>query len=105
MASVGVNTFAASFVGDYADPVVIAGVPTHNGDEEIIVRITSVDTRTKTIQFCESPLLPAGPAYMYPYQDVNLIWGAVRQMLTRPTTRAKEPRAPPPSIRLRKWPG
>ena len=50
--NVGVNTFAASFSGDYASPVVIAGVPSHNGDEEIVVRVTSVDTTTKTIQFC-----------------------------------------------------
>ena len=49
--NVGVSTFAASFAGDYAQPVVIAGVPTHTGDEEIIIRVTSVDTRTKTIQF------------------------------------------------------
>ena len=50
---VGVQTFAASFTGDYTNPVVIAGVPTSRGDEEIVIRVTSIDTRTKTIQFCE----------------------------------------------------
>ena len=53
--SAGVSTFAASFSGDYVHPVVIAGIPTHNGDEEIVVRITSIDTRTKTIQFYADP--------------------------------------------------
>lgn len=50
--NVGASTFAASFSGDYINPVVIAGVPSHNGDEEIVIRVTSVDTITKTIQFC-----------------------------------------------------
>ena len=57
--NVGVTTFATSFSGDYANPVVIAGVPSHNGDEEIVVRVTSVDRTTKTIQFCASPSPPA----------------------------------------------
>ena len=51
---VGVATFAASFTGTYVNPVVIAGVPTARGSEEIVVRVTSIDTRTKTIQFCAS---------------------------------------------------
>ena len=53
MMQVGVQTFAASFTGDYTNPVVIAGVPTSRGTEEIVIRVTSIDTRTKTIQFCE----------------------------------------------------
>ena len=28
------------------------GIPSHNGDEEIVVRITNVNPATKTIQFC-----------------------------------------------------
>ena len=28
------------------------GIPSHNGDEEIVVRITNVNAATKTIQFC-----------------------------------------------------
>ena len=28
------------------------GIPSHNGDEEIVARITNVNPATKTIQFC-----------------------------------------------------
>ena len=41
------------------------GIPSHNGDEEIVVRITNVNAATKTIQFCaqnasSGPLLESG---------------------------------------------
>jgi hypothetical protein len=49
--STGTSTFAASYLGDYIEPVIIAGIPSHNGDEEIVVRITSFDAETKTMQF------------------------------------------------------
>ena len=51
----GISTFAASFAGAYRDPVVIAGIPSHNGAEEIVVRITNVNAATKTIQFYADP--------------------------------------------------
>ena len=50
--STDTTTFAASYLAPYSDPVIIAGIPTHNGDEEIVVRITNVNPATKTIQFC-----------------------------------------------------
>ena len=51
----GIETFVASFSGDYVDPVVIAGVPSKNGEEQIVVRITNINTLTKTIQFYADP--------------------------------------------------
>ena len=54
--STDTTTFAASYLAPYSDPVIIAGIPTHNGDEEIVVRITTFDRRTRTIQFyCDAP--------------------------------------------------
>lgn len=98
--NVGVTTFATSFSGDYANPVVIAGVPSHNGDEEIVVRVTSVDRTTKTIQFCAQP--PHLHPRLAPLRRCRLALSApcpVRpQTPTRRTIRARAPPAQPHSI-------
>jgi hypothetical protein len=47
----GMQTFSVSYTGEYTKPVVIGGIPTSNGEEEVVVRITSINRRTKTISF------------------------------------------------------
>lgn len=99
--NVGVTTFAASFSGDYTNPVVIAGVPSHNGDEEIVIRVTSVDTHTKTIQFCAHSLAPNPTLNSAPLPPPPKLMGAPParpQTLTRRTTRERAPHAQPHSI-------
>ena len=52
MASTGDSDSTVHFVGHYADPVVIVGIPTSNGpDGQAIVRIRSVDATAGTVTF------------------------------------------------------
>ena len=38
-----------SYTGTYADPVILLGTPSHNGDEEAVVRIRSIGTSDFTV--------------------------------------------------------
>lgn len=52
MASTGDSDSTVHFVGHYADPVVVVGIPTSTGpDGQAIVRIRSVDATAGTVTF------------------------------------------------------
>jgi len=42
IASADLNGLSIKYSGSYTDPVVVAGIPTHNGDEELVIRITRI---------------------------------------------------------------
>jgi len=42
VASADLNAVNIRYGGSYPDPVVVAGVPTHNGDEELVIRISRI---------------------------------------------------------------
>eukprot|EP01046_Picozoa_sp_COSAG06_P006021 COSAG06_NODE_277_length_18559_cov_3291.783207_1_plen_1033_part_10 len=48
-----------NYAGTYPDPVVIGGIPTHNGDEELAVRITAV-TQSSISLYADIPNHAAG---------------------------------------------
>ena len=42
VASADLNGLSIKYSGSYTDPIVVAGVPTHNGDEELVIRISRI---------------------------------------------------------------
>ena len=49
MAEADIDSVVIPFANDYTDPIVIAGIPTHNGDAEVAIRLTGVRDTSFTV--------------------------------------------------------
>ena len=59
MVSADLTGVTVAYTGVYPDPVVIGGIPTHNGDEEMAVRITGI-TQSSISLYADIPNHAAG---------------------------------------------